>query len=104
MQRREEGSDEETAAPRIIARHRAADSDEDEVAGDVPRPRQQREDEEEEEDDDEDREARRAAVRERCVIFPGDLFFFKSIWVQQLQALTQESGLAGVLVLNQFAF
>lgn len=65
-QRRDEGSDEETAVPRIIARHRAADSDDDEVAGDVPHRRLQREDEaEEDEDDEDDREARRAAVRER---------------------------------------
>ncbi|CAL8469211.1 g8752 [Coccomyxa elongata] len=65
-ERREEGSDKETAAPRIISRHRAADSEEDEVAGDVPRHRYAHEEAAEDEEDDEAaREARRAAVRER---------------------------------------
>lgn len=68
VQRRAEDSDEETAAPRIISRHRVAESDDDEVTGDVPRRRPQQEDDEEEEDDEEGIEARRAAVRERYAL------------------------------------
>ena len=55
MQRQDDDSDEQTtAAPRIISRTRAESEEEDEAPQD------------EEEEDDELREARRAAVRERC--------------------------------------
>jgi hypothetical protein len=78
VQRRDEDSDEQaaTAAPRIISRHqREAESSDEEVEGDVARrgafpaagtegARAQ-----EPEEDEAAIEARRAAVRERCVGF-----------------------------------
>ena len=63
MQRQDDDSDEQTtAAPRIISRHRAESEEEDEAP------------QEEEEEDDELKEARRAAVRERCGCVPHSLF------------------------------
>ena len=64
MQRQDDDSDEQTtAAPRIISRHRAESEEEDEAPQD------------EEEEDDELKEARRAAVRERCCYLPLHLSF-----------------------------
>lgn len=63
QQKQDDDSDEQTtAAPRIISRHRMAEEEEEE---EVPP--------DEEEEDDELREARRAAVRERCSTPKHDL-------------------------------